>query len=517
VPNLAETHDALRNYLKARIPLVVVRSIERGRAVEILSRLAGEFRQMPFFIHTRTEGLKQLSDGQQVSEDASLAAAIDHATALMKRTDFVNFIFTDVEGLDDESSTSRHFAELARLAESHVGTVVVLSDKPVWSGLSRLGMSVTLDLPDTDELYQSLAQMVDQYRGQVQIDWDAEDVRTAAGILTGVTETEALNVLATLIAGGQVTREKLPQLSEYKDRIFSDLAGIERIYLKDDYRVGGLRNLRTWLAKRERLMLADFSHTKLAPPRGVLLVGVPGCGKSLSAKAIASEWQLPLYRLDMASVLGMYVGQSESRLREALETADRVAPCVLWIDEIEKALASSGGDSGTSRRLIGQFLFWLQESTSRVFMVATANDIRSLPPELTRKGRFDEIFFVDLPDEADREEILRMYFTSLCNHDLPPDLMTRLVAATDQFSGAEIRAVVDDIGQSQFADNRATMYDDSTVLRFFENIVPFSQSNAEDLETIRAWGRSRAVPAGTESATDPLRPTSSGGRRIVLT
>lgn len=515
--DFAETQDILRNYVRARIPLIVIRSMERSRCVALMSSVADDFRQMPFYIHTRTEGLKLLADGQLVSEDTSLPAALDFATTVFKRTDYANFVFTDVEDLEDETSTSRHFAELARLAEGRVGSIIIFSDKPVWTGLARLGMSVTLDLPNSEELYTVLAGMVDQYRGHIQIDWDANDVRSAASILTGVTETEAQNVLASLLASGDLSRAKLPLLSEYKDRIFGDLAGIERIKLVADYQVGGLKNLRRWLDKREKLMLADFSSLSVSPPRGVLLVGVPGCGKSLSAKAIAASWKLPLYRLDMAAVLGMYVGQSESRLREALETADRVSPCVLWIDEIEKALATSGGDSGTSRRLLGQFLFWLQESTSRVFMVATANDISSLPPELTRKGRFDEIFFVDLPDSSDREEILRLYFNSICNYDLPPDLASRLVQVADQFSGAEIRAVVDEIGLSLYSDSRTTMYDDETVLSFFANTVPFAQSNAESLDLIRAWGHSRAIPAGTEVVDDPVYSPRTPARRIVMT
>jgi len=516
MPDFNATRDLIKNYLRARVPLVVVRSIERNRCVALLTSLAGEFPQMPFYIHTRTEGLQQLSDGQLVSEDTSLPAAIDFATTVIKRTEYVNFVFTDVEDLADESSTSRHIAELARLAEAHAGTIILFSDKPVWTGLGRLGMSATLDLPTSDELFSVVGEMVDSYRGQVPIEWGEEDVRTAADILTGVTETEATNVLATLIAGGRLRSEELLQLTEHKDRIFGDLAGIERIALRDGYKVGGLKSLRTWLAKRERLMIADYSHTHVAPPRGILLVGVPGCGKSLSAKAIATNWKLPLYRLDMSAILGMYVGQSEGRLREALETADRVAPCVLWIDEIEKAFASSGGDSGTSRRLVGQFLFWLQESTSRVFMVATANDISSLPPELARKGRFDEIFFVDLPDDADRGEILHLYFTRICEYELTAELATSLVGATADFSGAEIEAVVNEIGLTMYADERTEMYQPDTIMQFFSNTVPFAQSNPEDLAAIRNWGRSRAVPAGTARATDPQRGGDSG-RRIVVT
>jgi SpoVK/Ycf46/Vps4 family AAA+-type ATPase len=413
----------------------------------------------------------------------------------------------------DESSTSRHLAELARLAETKAGTVIIVSDKPVWSGLGRLGMSAELDLPNEEELLTEITSMVDAHRAQVQISWQRDELRQAASTLLGVTQTEATNVIATMLARGSLAQEDLTKLSEHKDRIFGELAGLERVKLRDDYRVGGLRNLRNWLRKKSELMRADFSGLAIKPPKGVLLVGVPGCGKSLSAKTIAQDWGLPLYRLDMSAILGMYVGQSEGRLKEALETADRVAPCVLWIDEIEKALSGSN-DGGTSRRLVGQFLYWLQESTSKVFMVATANDISALPPELTRKGRFDEIFFVDLPDRSDREEILRLYFTSKARFDLPPDLCARLLDATEGFSGAEIDAVVNDIALSMFNNHQSAMYDDETVLSFFENTIPFSQSNPEDLAEIRAWGSSRAVPAGTA----PVLPSFDGGagRRIVL-
>ncbi len=517
MPDFSETRDLVRNYVMARVPLIVVRSIERTRSVKLLSSIADEVRQMPFYIHTRTEGLKQLSNGQVVSEDKSLAMALDNAAEKFKLVDFANFIFTDVDDVEDESPTSRHLAEIARLAEGRSGTIIIISEKPVWTGLGRLGMSATLDLPTADELFFTLNEQIEMYRGQVEIEWQREEVRQAADILAGVTETEALNVITTILAKRRLDISDLPKLSEYKDRIFGDLAGLERVRLKDSYKIGGLKSLREWLGKRADLITADFTGTDLRPPKGILLVGVPGCGKSLSAKAISVEWQLPLYRLDMSSILGMYVGQSESRLKEALETADRVAPCILWIDEIEKALASGGGgDGGITRRLVGQFLYWLQESTSRVFMVATANDISALPPELTRKGRFDEIFFVDLPDRADREEILRMYFTSKTKYDLPPDLATRLVEATEGFSGAEIDAVVNDIATTMFSNHQTSMYPDETVFAFFENTMPFSRSNPEDLAAIRAWGESRAIPAGTPPQQTASAKVGSGRRIVVL-
>jgi SpoVK/Ycf46/Vps4 family AAA+-type ATPase len=245
---------------------------------------------------------------------------------------------------------------------------------------------------------------------------------------------------------------------------------------------------------------------------------VPGCGKSLSAKAIASSWRLPLYRLDLAAVLGMYIGQSETQLREALETADRVAPCVLWIDEIEKGLASGGGDGGVSRRLVGQFLYWLQESTSKVFLVATANDVATLPPELLRKGRFDELFFVDLPEADERAEILAVYFEKFLSTECPPALMEDLVRASQEFSGSDLEAVVHDIATDLFTDGETQLPPHEQVVRYFEDVVPYSQTNAEDVAAIRMWGRGRCLPAGrAAAAADPVTGMVTGRRIVVHT
>lgn len=259
-------------------------------------------------------------------------------------------------------------------------------------------------------------------------------------------------------------------------------------------------------------MKADLSHTTLHPPKGVLLCGVPGCGKSLSAKAIAYQWQLPLYRLDIASVMGMYVGESESNLREALAAADRVAPCVLWVDEIEKGLASGSGDSAVTKRLIGQFLFWLQESTSKVFMVATANDVTTLPPELLRKGRFDEIFFVDLPSEQERFEILQLCFTKYTRTPISDSLLADLIQLSDGFAGSDIDAVVHDIASDMFSKQTNILPDDGYIRDLFSNVMPFSKSNPEEVASIRAWGENRAVPAGM-GAIAPLSGSSVSAPR----
>jgi SpoVK/Ycf46/Vps4 family AAA+-type ATPase len=208
------------------------------------------------------------------------------------------------------------------------------------------------------------------------------------------------------------------------------------------------------------------------------------------------------------------VGQSESRLREALDTADRVSPCVLWIDEIEKGLAGQNDSTGVGRRLVGQFLFWLQESGSRAFVVATANDVRSLPPELLRKGRFDELFFVDLPDTDDRREMIGMYHRRYLDTDPSPALLAKLVELSDGFAGSDIEAALHDVGAERLL-NEGQDVQESFVIDTFTNTSPLSRTNPEQIDDIRAWGRERAVPAGRPYA-QTIPGGQASGRRVIM-
>ena len=302
-----------------------------------------------------------------------------------------------------------------------------------------------------------------------------------------------------------------------KDRIFADISGIERVQVRGaELNVGGLGGLKSWLDRERPLLTADLRERGIRPPRGVLLVGVPGCGKSLSAKAIALNWSLPLYRLDLSTIHGQYLGQSEGRLKDALATADHVAPCVLWIDEIEKGLAGAtqgSNDGGTSTRLVGQFLYWLQEARSRVFVVATANDVSKLPPELLRRGRFDELFFVDLPSPEERKEIINIYTIRGLKRELPDALMHELVEASEAFAGSDIESAIREVVKEAYLRGDEFVSDE-LFRRSFQNIVPLSKTSPEQIENIRAWGRERAVSASGHpigGAGQPSRP-----RRTVL-
>ncbi|MEV4352040.1 AAA family ATPase [Actinoplanes sp. NPDC049596] len=515
--NYAESLRDLDSYISARVPIIGVRSIEQVRALRLVKQVAAGPRRasLPFWVYTRATGLRDLRTNTPAQEDRSLTGAMDFAAAQFASRAQATVIFVDPENLSDDNTASRHVAELARLADANSGSVIIVTDTPLWGGLERLGMSVTLDLPDATEMYEVIVEFLRDHHGVVPIAWTDQDARRAAEFLVGVPEGTAVNVMATLVAKGSVERDDVEKLAEFKDKHFGALAGLERVRLREsETEVGGLSSLREWLRRKQRIISADLRGTELRPPRGVLLVGVPGCGKSLSAKAIAAEWRLPLYRLDLGAILGQYVGQSEGRLREALDTADRLAPCVLWIDEIEKGLAGQNDSTGVNRRLVGQFLFWLQESRHRVFVVATSNDVRSLPPELLRKGRFDELFFVDLPDPEDRQEIIGMYYRRYLSQPPAPELVDKLVGLSEGFAGADIEAALHEVGEHVYL-NGAESLRAEFVMDTFTNTMPLSRTNPEQIEEIRGWGRDRAVPAGRPAVTAP-NATGHRGRRVMV-
>jgi ATP-dependent 26S proteasome regulatory subunit len=513
VPNGVETRERLETYLLARMPFVSVRTAERGRVQDMLTAIARD-KGLELLMHTHTEGLRDLRLGSVTSEDKSLPGALEFAAQQFRARQNFTIVFSDVQQLGDDNDLSRRFLDLATLGEQRGGCVLVITSDPVWTPLQRVGMSVRLDTPDLDEMRQEIRDFLEPYRGQIPIEWGPAEYDRAASILCGVTRIEALNILATLLVRRAITREDIGELSRAKDSIFSDLSGIERVKVGAEHQVGGLAGLQQWLERKRPLLTMDLRDRGMRPPRGVLLIGVPGCGKSLSAKAVAASWELPLYRLDIASVLGQYVGQSEARLKDALHTADSMAPCVLWIDEIEKGLAGSGTDStGITTRLVGQFLYWLQESPARVFVVATANDVRSLPQELLRTGRFDDMFFVDLPTPEERRDIIGIYLRRYLRVEVPDEVVDKLVQLSDGFAGSDLESAVKEIGHEAIRCGDANVPVEF-YLDAFQNVVPLSRSAPERIEEVRRL-RDRAIPASGASLPDN-RPRDAAPRRVVL-
>lgn len=507
----------MERYLKARIPFISIRTAERSRALRFIAHLSSKI-QLNIGYHTLSQGMRDIASGRSLNDDRSVIGGIDYATQKIGQLQNQTFVFTEVQEIEDDTRLARQMQDVVMLATETGGSIIVITNNPVWGPLQRLGMSITLSPPNEDEMLMIIQDQIQPYRSEIRIEWGEVEERQAAAILAGISQIEAENVIATLLANGSIMKEDLSELMHAKDKIFADISGIERVIVRTDYQIGGLDGLKLWLDANRQLLTADLRDRGIRPPRGILLVGVPGCGKSLSAKAIASLWNLPLYRLDLSTIHGQYLGQSENRLKEALATADHVAPCVLWIDEIEKGLAGAigGGDGGTSIRLVGQFLYWLQESLARVFVVATANDVSKLPPELLRRGRFDELFFVDLPTAKEREEIIRIYVERGLKLSLADELMQSLVNLSEGFAGADLEAAVRDVVKQAYVKGDHSITD-STFINVFTNIVPLSQTSPEQIENIRLWGRERAVPAGVlvHEEIDGRLPRASGRKVIV--
>ncbi|HLS82740.1 MAG TPA: AAA family ATPase [Steroidobacter sp.] len=313
-------------------------------------------------------------------------------------------------------------------------------------------------------------------------------IENLAGLSTGDTERLARKAI---FDDGALLASDLPVVMKAKQELLNRAGVLAFEYETAQFaELGGMSRLKEWLRKRRPAF--DGSAPQLEPPRGVLLLGVQGCGKSVAAKAAAGVFGIPLLRLDFAAIHNKYVGESERNLRESLATAAVMAPCVLWIDEIEKGVAGVEGDSGTSRRLLGSFLTWLVEKRARVFVVATANDIAALPPELIRKGRFDEIFFIDLPDEGVRAQVLRIH-AARRNLMLTDAEIAALAVQCDGFSGAEIEQAVVSAVYSAHADGEPIGA--RHVLEEIRSTRPLSVVMAEQIAELRAWAIERTVPA----------------------
>lgn len=514
--------ELIKRYSIARIPFIAIDTIERGRTLEMLKEAAEEL-SLSFYVHTLSKGVYDISSEKIVSEDKSVYSAIDFMSEQMKRKQYMTMILTEVPDISSGNDDAKQILDLVTLAEESGGVLIVLTNNPVWNQLQRLGMIVKVGLPSEEEMYSVVKEYIDDYRNEIPIEWDDSDIREAASMLTGVTRIEAQNVIAALIANKAVKKSDMDEVRFAKDRLFSDISGLEKIDI-DEYvkNIGGLEGLQKWLAEKKILLSsekrAEMKARGLQSPRGILLVGVPGCGKSLSAKSIAANWKLPLYRLDFATVQGSYVGQSEQQLKDALTTAENVSPCVLWIDEIEKGLSGAGGsnDGGVSTRMVGQFLFWLQECKKQVFVVATANDVTMLPPELLRRGRFDELFFVDLPTADERREILSLYMKRYLSLEFEGELADRLVDMTEGFTGADLESAVRELTYKSLASEGFIMSAEN-ILQIFNNVVPLSLTSPEKIESIRDWGRERAVPAsGKPIGSESIQQKAGPRTRKVL-
>ncbi|AUB81686.1 AAA family ATPase [Candidatus Thiodictyon syntrophicum] len=336
----------------------------------------------------------------------------------------------------------------------------------------------------------------------------------------GLTSTQARRVFQKAVVsgrGGRLDERCIDLIVEEKRAIIRESGALELYpFVEQEDRIGGLESLKDWLAKRRLAFSEAARDYGLDLPRGVALIGIPGTGKSLCAKVAAGMWKLPLLRLDMGAVFGGILGSSEKNIREAMQIAEVIAPCVLWVDEIEKAFAGSAGDSGTSSRVLGTFLTWMQEKQTPVFVFATANDVERLPPEFLRKGRFDELFFLDLPTGREREQILEVHLNRKglpmvrSRFDLPA-----IARATEGFVGAELEAVVKDGMFAPFMDGQREI-ETEDLLRAAGDMVPLAKSHRERIERLRQLVlRGEARNASKVGAADEVKVEKVRGERLL--
>ena len=372
--------------------------------------------------------------------------------------------------------------------------------------LESLVEYVDLPLPDPQRLRQIVEETFKRLlkAHTLQLKLDGSGVDAMAANLRGLTEEEAERAISqTLVARYALCPETITDVLEAKKELLRHSGMLEFIDTFENMAsVGGLDNLKRWLAQRRGAWEDAAREFGLEPPRGVIILGVQGCGKSMCARAIAGEWKLPLVKFDTAAVYDKYIGETEKRIQKVFQVAEGLAPCVLWIDELEKVLAGSGPDSasvdaGVSSRILAAFLGWMQERKAPVFVAATCNNVTALPPELIRKGRFDELFFVDLPNQSEREKIFAIQLNRRKRNPSEFDL-DRIAAAAKGYSGAEIDAAVQTALYAAYSSKQPLSV--QALLDALKGTVPLSTTRAEDIQALREWARTRAVPASVADA-----------------
>lgn len=494
--NYEETKTLLKQYLLARIPFIKINTIEKNRAIKMLKEISEETK-LNINLSSMSKGIIDLTSNTLISDNKTAVGVLDFISDEIKKKENKTYILTDFYDINTENSITRYLTDVVTSAEEHNASIVIVTSSSVNDDLQRLGMSLELSLPTIEELYELITKYVNSYKSQINIEWTDEDFKEASTILLGLSEIEVKNILSSLIVRGYIKKDDLVDLRYAKDNMFSDISGLEKVNVDKDLAFGGLENLKEWLDSKNKLMTPskkeEMKNRGIKTPRGILIMGVPGCGKSLAAKAISAKWKMPLYLLDFATVQGKYVGQSEQQLNEALEMAEYVSPCILWIDEIEKGLSGLSENSGVSTRMLGQFLFWLQECEKEVFVVATANNVDKLPPELLRKGRFDEIFFVDFPNDKEREEILKLYITKYLKVNVADEFIKQLVNITQGFSGADLESGIREIAYKTISEEIPLT--PQLVIDILSNMISLSKTNKENIEKIQKWGKEHAISA----------------------
>jgi hypothetical protein len=530
--------DRLEVLINSSTPIVVMETVEEPRAVALVRQACSDL-NMAIFEWTIADGL--VRSGQKVSsasalqtyaksaavpagnsEDSRLARAVlssfssDAAapkSAVYNTTDPVQalanmesmtveavFILKDFHRHLDNPVVVRRLRDVGQKFSANRRTLILTAPTiEMPPELASLVEFLDLPLPDQPRLREIIRETYTRMAGThtLKLQLDSDGVDAMAANLRGLTEEEAERAVSqTVIARLALSPDCITDVLDAKKAALQRSEMLEFVDATDNMAsIGGLDNLKTWLAQRRGSWSGHARDFGLDAPKGVIILGVQGCGKSLCARAVAGEWQLPLVKFDTAAIYDKYIGETEKRIQKVFKVAEGLAPCVLWIDELEKVFAGSGPDSasadaGVSSRLLASFLSWMQDRKAPVFVAATCNNVTALPPELIRKGRFDELFFVDLPNQAERKQIFAIQLTKRKRNPADYDL-EKIAAAAQGFSGAEIESAVQTALYAAFSQKRELSNDD--MLTALSSTVPLSITRAEEIGALRDWAKDRAV------------------------
>ena len=488
--------ESLSVLIKARYPLLYIPSWEEKRIIDTLHEVAlsGPVTKV-VYTWTVATGLTR-RNLPPIPNTVEPLAALEFVEKFDRPA---IFIFLDFHPfLEARNVTVRKLKNLAGKIKQDFKTIVLVSPTlniPV--ELQKVVNVVDFLLPGEAEINNLLDTVVRQQgERQYRVDLTPQEREKMVKAAQGLTLDEIENAFSkAVVTDGVLNAADIDLILEEKRQVIRKTGMLEYYPINEGMEsVGGLGNLKEWLRKRGRSFTDEAKAFGLPAPKGVLITGMPGCGKSLTAKAASSLWQLPLLRLDMGKIFAGIVGSSEENMRKAIQTAEAIAPCILWIDEIEKGLAGSSGsgDSGVTARVFGTFLTWMQEKTAAVFVFATANAIERLPAELLRKGRFDEIFFVDLPQPRERQDIFKIHLEKR-NKNLEEFDLVALAAASEGYSGSEIEQSVITGMVEAFDENRSLAQQD--IITGLEKTVPLYATMREHMLMLRLWAEERAVMA----------------------
>ncbi len=489
-------------------PIVMMETVEEERVQKLLNKATLDL-QLPVFEWSVAQGLGRLDgnlhnrwQSEYAPPGTSRPNIIEHTSEPMDVLRHIQNIgyravywLKDFETHCEDAAVARLLREVAHQFSFNQSTLVITGDRvSLPRAVAHEAVSFDVPLPDRDELHEAIAQAIFALKGKAKITLTPEETQALVRTTQGMTLKQAKKAVAyAALEDGQLCAKDIGRVLERKTQLIHQTSLLDYIPLERNHaQLGGFDRLKQWLARSRVGFSEQARKFNLTPPKGILIVGIQGCGKSLAAKTIAREWKMPLLKLDAGQLYDKYVGESEKNFRQAVSLAEKMAPAVLWIDEIEKSLGNSGGDAdgGLSQRLFGSFLTWLQEKSHEVFVVATANNLSQIPPELLRKGRFDEIFFVDLPDETDRHVIFQIH---LMRHRQDPQRfdLNELVVASSGFSGAEIEQVI--VASLYRAIYERRPVDTALLVETIKETVPLSVSRREDIEHLRQIAQERFV------------------------